>query len=251
MPDETPRLIELSSAGGIACSTAVTGSDSSCGRSRPVEEDMRRVAIGAPCQGGKRLRVGVPLDQQCSAPAARARSINLPSSTGPIPLPISSGSTNNAMSSGGPRERGPRRRPRNSGRSHSVLNGGGPDAHSGDGSHHRARNVYARNRPISSVRLPRSARPLFTLPPPRVARSQRRPSATPGRHGANRRRASRRPRARSESVLSSPPQRRRDPKDEDQLYSILQRDLTGLGWPRKAHLLGLGRRATKAKAFGR
>jgi hypothetical protein len=52
-------------------------------------------------KAGKRLRVWVALDQQCSAPAARARSINLPSSTGPIPLPISSGSTNNAMSSGG------------------------------------------------------------------------------------------------------------------------------------------------------
>jgi len=33
------------------------------------------------------------------------------------------------------------------------------------------------------------------------------------------------------------------------MYSILQRDVTGLAYPRKAHLLGLGRCATKAKAL--
>jgi hypothetical protein len=33
------------------------------------------------------------------------------------------------------------------------------------------------------------------------------------------------------------------------MYSILQRDVTGLAYPRKAHLLGLGRCATKPKAL--
>ena len=33
------------------------------------------------------------------------------------------------------------------------------------------------------------------------------------------------------------------------MYSILQRDVTGPAYPRKAHLLGLGRCATKAKAL--
>jgi hypothetical protein len=87
----------------------------------------------------------------------------------------------------------------------------------------------------------------------RCQRSPRRPRATARRRGANRRRASRRSPARSELVLPSPPyqpvRRRRDTKDEDQMRSILQRDVTGLSYPRKARVFGLGPCSTKAKAL--
>ncbi len=82
----------------------------------------------------------------------------------------------------------------------------------------------------------------FIAGPPRSALALWRPNAPPRQRGANRRRASRRSWARSESVLPSPPhrppRRRRDRKDEDQMCSILQRDVTGLAYARTTHLLG-------------
>ena len=87
----------------------------------------------------------------------------------------------------------------------------------------------------------------------KVALSQGRRNATSRRRGANRRRASRRSRARRNQFCLHgrlrPVRRRRDPKDEDQKCSTLQRDVTGLACRRKAHMLELACWATKAEAL--
>ena len=78
-------------------------------------------------------------------------------------------------------------------------------------------------------------------------------NATPRRRGANHRRASRRARTRRNQFCLHgrirPVRRRRDPKDEDQKCSTLQRDVTGLACRRKAHMLGLASWATEAEAL--